>query len=111
MTKNTSDRFEKVGDAEDQVVNISGAPSPNTKPVPRPRTAEARPPGRPLPHRGAVQVDATTSETYDASMAHGLTAAAQRRLSVRRTVGQAGPSERPMLEHIFGLNLPGRDRA
>ena len=55
-------------------------------------------------------ITANSGEKLDADLAKGLTLAAQRRESIRRTVDQA-PAGREMLRHLFGLNLPGRDRA
>jgi hypothetical protein len=56
-------------------------------------------------------IDAQSGGKLDAELEEGLTLAAQRRLSIRRAVDRASVSERGMLRHIFGLNLPERDRA
>lgn len=102
------DNFPKVGEY-DTVENVSGAPWPGSQVLSRPRTITPPRPGQHVSHRRPVEIDARSGEKLDAELAEGLTLAAQRRLSIRRTVEQAGPSDRPMLEHLFGLNL-GRDR-
>jgi hypothetical protein len=110
MTKDSSDRFERIGDGYGDVENLSGAGWSGSQVALRPG-----PPGhhvlpRALPHRRQVEITAQSGEKLDDSMAQGLIAAA-RYLSIRREhVDQSHPSARPMLEHIFGLNLPGRDR-
>lgn len=97
--------FPKVGGDEDQVVNTSGADWPGAEMRPRGRTMPTTPPGHPVASRTARMVDAQTGEALDRSLQKATTSAA-RRAALRETVGQAGPSDKPMLEHLFGLNLP-----
>jgi hypothetical protein len=58
-----------------------------------------------------VEIDAETGQALGENLAKGLTAAARRQLQFGEAVDQTGPSERPMLRHLFGLNLPERDQA
>ncbi len=107
----TRDDFPAVGEY-DTLENVSGAPSPNTQIVRRPRTITPPPPGQHVSHRTARMIDATSGEKLDAELAEGLTLAAQRRLSIRRTVeGGTSVSQREYEDHVFGLNRPGRGRA
>lgn len=106
----TTDDFAKMSDDEVQVVNASGAPSPNTETVRRPRTITAPPPGQHLSPRTPIEINAETGQALG-EMTEKATANAARHLAFRREhVDRAHPSARPMLEHIFGLNLPGRGR-
>ncbi len=97
--------------AYDDVENVSGAAWPGSQMVARPRTAVPLPPARPVSRRTPVEVDAESGRALDENLARSLTRAAER-AALRKQIDDAHPSERPMLEHIFGLNLPGqRDRA
>jgi hypothetical protein len=104
--------MKKNYDYADDVLNISGADWPGAEMVSRPRTSTAPPPGRSLSHRTPVEIGAETGRALDERLETSLSAAAQRRLSIRRTV-QAGTSvsQRAYEDHVFGLRLPGRDRA
>ena len=106
MTKN----YDYADDYADDVLNVSGAPWPGSRMVSRHRTITAPPPGQHMSPRRQGMINATSGETLDAELAKGLTAAAERRLSIRRAVDQA-PAGRETLRHLFGLNLPGVDRA
>jgi hypothetical protein len=97
-------------DDYDTVEDVSGAPWPGAEMVSRPRAITPPRPGHHMSPRRQRMIDATSGETLDAELAKGLTAAAERRLSIRRAVDQASAG-REMLRHLFGLNLPGRDRA
>jgi hypothetical protein len=108
ITDKATDRFPAMKDSEADVVNVSGAPSPNTILLPRMGATDDHPGDSRKSARRQVEVNAQTSESYDASMARGLSAAARRQLQFGRAVEGAGPSEKPMLRHLFGLNLPGR---
>ena len=103
------DTFPKVGDYG-QVEDVSGVHWDGALSTLRPGTITPPPPGQHLSPRTARMVDAQSSEKLDEKLSESLSAAA-RHLSIRKAVGQSHPSARPMLEHIFGLNLPGRDRA
>ena len=97
-------------DYADDALNVSGADWPGSQMVSRPRTITAPPPGQHVSSRTAKMIDADSGEKLDADLERGLTAAAQRHLTIRETVDQSHPSARPMLRHLFGLNLPGRER-
>ena len=101
----TTDVFPTVGDDEAQVVNASGAPSPNTETVRRPRTVTAPPSGQHVSHRRPVEINAETGQRLGTRTEKALSEAVGK-LSIAETVDDAHPSERGMLEHIFGLNLP-----
>ena len=103
--------YDYADDYADDVFNVSGADWPGSHMLPRPRTSTPPRPGQHVSIRRQRVIDAQSGEKLDTELEEGLSLAAQRRLSIRRTVEQAGPSERPMLRHIFGLNLPGRGRA
>lgn len=108
--KSTS-TFPKVGDDEAQVVNVSGAPSPNTEMVRRPRTVPATTPGGPTSHRTPVEINAETGQRLGTRTERALSEAVGK-LSIAESVDRVEyPREREMLRHVFGLNLPGRDRA
>lgn len=107
----TSDFGKMGGDVAESVVDVSGAPSPNTRMVPRPNTITAPPPSRALRHRRPIEVDAQSGEQLDHDLGQRLTAAAQSKASIKATVDQHPPGLNKDLEmHVFGLNL-GRDRA
>jgi hypothetical protein len=103
----STDKFPKVGDDEAQVVNVSGDPSPNTQAVRRPRTVSGTTPGGPTGHRTPVEINAETGQALG-EMTERAAARAARRLALRETIDRVHPSEREMLRHLFGLNLPGR---
>jgi hypothetical protein len=109
MTTNISDRFERIGDDYGDVENVSGYRWPYSEMIPRPGIAQPPPGPRVVSHRRQVEIDARSGERLDAETGRALSAA-QRRLNIAETVDQSHPSARPMLRHIFGLNL-GRDRA
>jgi hypothetical protein len=97
--------------AEDHVVNVSGGADWQGSQALRPVIPGHNVLPRALPYRRQVEITAQSGEKLDDSMAQGLTAAASH-LSIRREhVDRAHPWARPMLDHIFGLNLPGRDGA
>lgn len=108
-TPTTTDTFDKTGDSEAEVVNTSGQPSPNMQTAPRGSHPAPYVSPRTVSHRVPVEIDAETGQRLADSTEKALTAAAQRRISVRETVDASHPSIR--LSHLFGLNLPGRDRA
>jgi len=104
--------FEKVGETEaDDIVDVSGMPSPNTTEVRRPRTVTAPPPGQHVSHRRPVEVNAETGQRLGTRTERALSEAVGK-LSIAESVDQVlYPREREMLRHVFGLNLLGRDRA
>jgi hypothetical protein len=103
------DTFEKVGD-DDQVVNVSGAPSPKTLRVRRPHTIAAPPPGQHVSHRTPVEIDAESGEKLDENL-EKATMRAVRRQAVEQAVSATdSPSARAYLAHIFGVTVR-RDRA
>jgi len=106
----STDNFPAVGDDEAEVVNVSGQRSPNTEMQPRPRTIMPPPSGQHVSHRRPVEINAETGQRLGTRTEKALSEAVGK-LSIAETVDDAHPSERGMLEHIFGLNLPGRDRA
>lgn len=108
MTKS----YDYADDYSDDVLNVSGARWPDAEMQARPRTITSPRPGQHVSHRTPVEIDAESGARLDAELAKGLTLAAERRLSVRRTVEAAtSDSQRAYEDHVFGLNLPGRDRA
>jgi hypothetical protein len=111
MTPTTTDVFPKMGDSEADVENVSGQPSPYMQRVGRKGPTAPDLGGQNKSNRTPVEIDAESGQRLDAELAKGLTLAAERRLSVRRTV-EAGTSvsQRAYEDHVFGLNLPGRDR-
>ena len=86
---------------------VSGDPSPNTQAVRRPRTVSGTTPGGPTGHRTPVEINAETGQALG-EMTERAAARAARRLALRETIDRVHPSEREMLRHLFGLNLPGR---
>jgi len=113
MTKNNNDArdtFPAVGDY-DTVENVSGAPWDGALSTLRPRMITPPGPGQHVTPRTQRMIDAQSGERLDEKLERSLSVAARRHLQFGEAVDQAHPSERPMLEHIFGLNLPGRDRA
>lgn len=105
----TTDTFPKVGDDEAQVVNVSGQRWPGAEMQARPRTITALPPGQHVSHRTPVEIDADSGQRHGTRAERALSEAVGKP-SIRETVDQSHPSIRPTLEHLFGLNLPGRDR-
>lgn len=101
------DTFPKVGDDEAEVVNASGQPSPNTKRVSRGRSITP-PPGRALPHRRQMMINAESGQRLDTHAERALSQAAGK-LSIAETVDQV-PAGRETLRHIFGVTVR-RDRA
>lgn len=104
------DTFEKVGPGgQDVVDNASGAPSANTRRLPRDHAITPPPPARALRHRRPVMQpgEALGKETEDSA------ARAAKYLTVTETAARAGsgPLEQEYLDHVFGLNLPRRGRA
>lgn len=100
--------FSTVGEYADDVTDVSAMPSANTQTVRKTGPVSASAFNRPLPTRAPVEVDAYSSEILDDRLTGDLTALAQRRASIKRAVDEAAPSDRPMLDHLFGHNLPGR---
>jgi hypothetical protein len=111
VSKQTSDRFEKIGGDYDEVENTSGGPWPGSQMQARPHTNTPPRPGQHVSHRVPVEINAETGQALDGSMATSLSVAASHLSIGREHVDRAHPWARPMLEHIFGLNLPRRDRA
>lgn len=98
----TRDTFPKVGDDEPELVDVSGAPSPNTMPVARPRTVGEANVGGPTSHRSPVLIDARAGEQLDARLGRDLTLAAMRRREIRETV-EAGTGSIGQREYEAGL--------
>jgi hypothetical protein len=116
MTRNAKgqdaarDTFAKIGDDEAEVVNTSGTQWPGAQMRPRDRAITPPPPARALPHRSPMTIDAETGQALG-DLTERAASDAARHLSIRREmVDQSHPSARPMLRHIFGIGLPGRDR-
>ena len=103
------DTFDKVGDSEAEVDNVSGQPSAYTEMRPRGRTMPTTPPGQHLSPRTARMIDAQSGQRLDADLARSVARAAER-AALRKTIDNAHPSERETLAHLFGFTL-GRDRA
>jgi hypothetical protein len=99
-----SGNLPKVG-GEDQVVNVSGAPSANTERRPRDHAIAPPPPGRALPHRRPVEIDAQSGQALG-EKAEKATAYAANKASIRKTVDQADPMgqrEEECLRHVLGV--------
>lgn len=108
----TTDNFPKVGD-EHQVVNVSGADWPGAQMLARDSSKiTAPPPGRALSHRQPRLIDADSGQQLGLETEQAAAYAA-RHLSIEETVDRAdaGQREQEYLDHVFGLNLRGRDRA
>jgi hypothetical protein len=104
------DTFAKVGDY-DTVQDVSGAPWPGAERALRGCAITPPPPGPSMSHRTAQMINAGTGQVLG-DLTERAAADAARHLSIRREhVDRAHPSARPILEHLFGLNLPGRGRA
>lgn len=101
----TTDTFPKVDEAG--VVNVSGADWPGAEVVDRPRTITPPPPGRAVSRRTPIEINAETGQALG-EMTERAAARAARRFALCEIVDRAHPSEREMLRHLFGLNLPGR---
>jgi hypothetical protein len=97
-------------DHADDVLNVSGADWPGSQVVSRPRTITLPRPGRALSPRTQAMINAESGQRLGTRAERALSQAAGK-LSIAETVDRASVSERGMLRHIFGLNLPGRDRA
>ena len=103
----------KANDAsgdEDQVVNVSGAPSPNTEMVLRPRTITPPPPGQHVSHRVPVEINPETGQALDENLEKATTRAVRRQAIEQAVAATDSPSSRAMLAHIFGVTVR-RDRA
>jgi hypothetical protein len=111
MATNTSDRdnYPAMGDDEAQVVNVSSSGWPGSQAAIRGSHPGQHRSPQTLPHRHPVMVDAMTSETMDAATAMDLMRAAQHEARVRHAE-QNDRSVTGYIRHVFGLNLPGRDR-
>jgi hypothetical protein len=105
---NARDTFEKVGDYDD-VENVSGADWEGAEAVLRPRTITPPRPGRAMSPRTQTMINAQSGETLGTELERAAARAA-RRIALEKMIDQA-PAGREMLRHLFGLNLPGRDRA
>ncbi len=101
----TTDTFPAVG-GYDTVEDVSGEPWPGAEMQARPRTAVPLPPARSVSRRTPVEINAETGQALG-EMTERAAARAARRLALREMVEREHPSIRPMLEHLFGLNLPG----
>jgi hypothetical protein len=64
FSEGTTSSFPKAGDSEAEVVNVSGAPSPNTIFATQNELGMDTEPSKPLPHRQAVQINADTGQLY-----------------------------------------------
>jgi hypothetical protein len=95
--------------AEDQVVNVSGGDWQGSQVAPRPGHQGGYVSPRTLPHRTQFVINAESGQRLDTGIERALSQAAGK-LSIEETVDSSHPWARPMLRHIFGLNLPGRDR-
>ena len=103
----------RSGDNDGQVVNVSGYRWPGAEMRPRGRTMPTTPPGRPLRHRTPVEITGATTGPALGRFTEEAAANTVRHLSIEETVdaADAGPREQELLDHLFGLNLRGRDRA
>ena len=103
----TTDSFPKAGDDEAQVVNVSGAPSPNTLPADRkaggPTSAELGSDDK--SNRTPVEIDAESGQLYDSG-----TQARARQVWSKAADQLGDPRSRTLLGNILGLDT-GLDRA
>lgn len=114
--------FPKVGDNAD-VVNVSGAPSDATMAVAKPSTVKfPRSYREQLPHRQPKLIDAesglalgdlTEQAAADAarrihysSTSDNIERANAKYDRAREAIDASHPSAKPMLSHLFGLDLP-----
>jgi hypothetical protein len=109
----TTDDFPAVG-AYDIASTVDGPPDPYVREVDGQPGKYVLP--RVLRHRAPVEVDSQSSAKLgqrSADLLTGAVTAAEKHLTPAETVEHASthPSVRPMLRHLFGTNLPGRDRA
>lgn len=111
MSTTNDDANYDYADDYDDVENVSGAPWPGSQMRLRPRTITPPRPGQHLSSRRQTMINAQSGEKLG-DLTERAAADSARHLSIRREhVDRAHPSARPMLEHLFGLNLPGRGRA
>ena len=107
FTSSTTDVFPAVGDGgQDQVVNVSGQRWPGAQMRPRGRTMPTTPPGQHLSPRTARMIDAQSGEQLDQDLGQRLTAAAQRKASVKATIDRADPMgerEEDYLRTVLGV--------
>jgi hypothetical protein len=111
FSSGTTSDFPAMGTDGPQVVDVSGAPSPNTELVSRHDSASVTPPDLPPGHRAPIEIDATSGERLGEETEQSVATA--RHLSVRETAARAGttPRQQEYFDHLFGLNLPGHTRA
>ena len=85
------------GQPDPYVVTVDGG-DPDQRPTLRPRRQRV--------------INATSGQRLGQETERA-TATSARKASIRRTVDRAdaGPREQDLLDHVFGLNLRGRDRA
>ena len=111
MTRNrknnddTTDNFPKVGDGEDQVVDVSGQRWPGAQMWPRDRTITPPLPGRALPHRTPTMINAETGQALGDLTERAVARAAQRAALDKTLSSVGGPRTVDMLRHVFGTNL------
>jgi hypothetical protein len=111
MTKHISDRFEKIGGDYEDVENTSGAPWPGSQMQARPHTSTSPRTGQRVAHRAPVEINAETGQALDENLEKATGRAVRRQAIEGKIAQEESPSTRGVLEHIFGLNLPRRDRA
>jgi hypothetical protein len=95
--------------SDNDILNVSGAPWPGSQMVRRPRTITPSRPGQHVSQRTQTMINAESGERLGTRIERALSQVAGK-LSIAESVEQA-PAGREMLRHLFGLNLPGRDRA
>ena len=103
------DTSPKVG-GYDQVQDVSGAPWPGAERALRGRAITPPPPGPLISSRTAQMINAETGQALDADLVR-VAARAAERAALSKQIEESHPSARPMLRHIFGVGLPGRDWA
>ena len=91
--------FPKADDSE--VVDIGGQRSPNTMPVPRPRTASPALPSR--QPRQQIMINAESGERLGENM-QKATMRDVRKAGIRAEIGRATPGEQDHLGFIFGID-------
>jgi hypothetical protein len=113
-TDSSTGDYDTAGDDEAEVQNVSGEPglalTPRATTTPRPGQDSPPRPGR----KRNIEISATSGARLDQKAANLLTRAATtgaRHLTAKETVENSDPHVREAyLDHVFGLNLPGRDR-
>ena len=105
----TTTSFDKMDSDGPEVVNLSGAPSPNTTMVRKPDVVASVPSGPPLGHRTPTMIDAESGQRLG-DFTEEAAANTVRHLTIAETVDRAGagPREQDLLDHVFGTNLRRR---